>query len=63
MKKNKSSREIIKTRTNEIIVMVMPVEITSEDGVYNVMTVKLPDPYYLPNGDEITKVKGYKLMW
>ena len=56
-KKYKSSREIVKTRTNEI--MVMPVEITSEDGVYNVMPVKLLDPHYLPNGNEIIKVKGY----
>ena len=57
----KRSRQIIKTRTNEI--MVMPVEITSEDGVYNVMTVKLPDPHFQPNGAEISDTKGYKLMW
>ena len=57
----KSSREIIKTRTNEI--MVIPVEITSEDGVYSVMTVKLSDPHFQPNGAEIKDNKGYKLMW
>ena len=57
----KRSREIIKIRTNEL--MYMPVEITSEDGLYNVMTVKLPDPHHLPDGDEIKKVNGYKLMW
>ena len=52
-KQYKRSREIIKIRTNEL--KYMPIEITSEDGLYNVMTVKLPDPHHLPDGDEIKK--------
>ena len=59
--KYKQRREIIKINMKDV--MCKPVEITSQVGLYNVMTVKLLDPHNLPTGQKIKTMQGYKLMW